>query len=180
VKLLFPVLDTLQDAGIGCALIGAAAMAARGVSRATLDLDLLVADPRALRDELWASVASSGVRVDLRRAGADDPLAGVVRFEAEGERPVDVVVGRTDWQRRAIDRAGAITLDGRPVRVARTVDLVLLKLYAGGPQDAWDVQQLLGLEEGPAVTAQVERELHHLPADATLLWKRIRAALSGP
>jgi hypothetical protein len=180
VKLLFAVVDALQAGGIGHALIGAAAMAARGVSRATLDLDLLVVDARALRPDTWSGLSNPAIRVDVRPGDADDPLAGVVRFESAGERPVDLVVGRAGWQRRAVERAGAITLEGRPLRVARTVDLVLLKLYAGGPQDAWDVEQLLGLEGEPGIVAQVERELVELPPHAAELWKRIRGPLSAP
>lgn len=175
-KLLFSVVDALQATGAGYALIGAAAMAARGVSRATLDLDLLTVDPRALRAETWAGLPRSGAAVDLRTGEPDDPLAGVVRFEASGERPVDLVVGRGAWQGRAVERAGAITLGGRPVRVARTVDLVLLKLYAGGPQDAWDVTQLLALDSERGLVAQVERDLPELPPSAAELWRRIRAA----
>ena len=90
------------------------------------------------------------------------------------------MVGRAGWQGRAIERAGAITLDGRPLRVARTVDLVLLKLYAGGPQDAWDVEQLLALESERGLAAQVERALGELPAHAAALWARIRGPVSGP
>ena len=178
-KLLFAVVDALQAGGIGYALIGAAAMAARGVSRATLDLDVLVVDARALRPDTWSALPSP-VNVDVRQGDADDPLAGVVRFSVPGSRPVDLVVGRAGWQGRAVERAGAITLEGRPLRVARTVDLVLLKLYAGGPQDAWEVEQLLAVEGEPGVAAQVDRTVGELPPDAAALWARIRGPLSGP
>ena len=95
-SLLDEVAGLLTGRGIDVAMIGAAALAAHGVSRATADLDLLV-------------VAAS--------------------------------------------------------------DLVLLKLYAGGPQDAWDIDQLLNVD--PGIAAQVEAGLGSLPADCADLWRSI-------
>jgi hypothetical protein len=51
---------------------------------------------------------------------------------------------------------------------------VLLKLYAGGPQDAWDVQQLLAVEDRAALVSEVESRLGDLPAHAATLWRRIQ------
>ncbi|HEV8267891.1 MAG TPA: nucleotidyl transferase AbiEii/AbiGii toxin family protein [Thermoanaerobaculia bacterium] len=46
------VVDTLEEKGIPFALIGATALAAHGIARATLDIDFLV--PRHLA-EAWAA-----------------------------------------------------------------------------------------------------------------------------
>jgi hypothetical protein len=48
---------------------------------------------------------------------------------------------------------------------------VLLKLYAGGAQDAWDIAQLL--DASPAIEAQVEASLVELPAECARLWRQI-------
>ena len=53
------------------------------------------------------------------------------------------------------------------------VDLVLLKLYAGGAQDLWDVRQILQLSGTEALGAQVEAELANLPEDIRDSWKAI-------
>jgi hypothetical protein len=66
----------------------------------------------------------------------------VVRVEAPADRPVDVIVGRHPWQATAVARARP-DLDGIPAVLPR--DLILLKLYAGGTQDLWDVRALLDL-----------------------------------
>lgn len=71
------------------------------------------------------------------------PLAGVVRIRAPAEAVVDVVVGHAAWQRDLLERAELLEVAGSSVRVARTADLVLLKLYAGGPTDRWDIDRLL-------------------------------------
>ena len=51
-------------------------MAVHGVARSTLDLDVLTPDPRPLDPLAWASLQREGVMIDIRGAGADDPLAG--------------------------------------------------------------------------------------------------------
>ena len=48
-----------------------------------------------------------------------------------------------------------------------------VKLFAGGPQDAWDIQQLLLGPERDSLIAEVERELTDLPGYSYHLWRRI-------
>ena len=55
--------------------------------------------------------------------------------------------------------------------VVAASDLALLKLYAGGPQDAWDIDQLLNLD--PGLAAQVEAGLGSLLPDCADLWRSI-------
>lgn len=166
------VAGLLTAAGIDHALIGASALAAAGVSRSTMDIDLLVVDRRSLDDELWQELRATGVAVSIGRGDADDPLAGVVRVAMPGERPVDVVVGRAGWQRRAIERA--IPLEEH-VAVVQPRDLVLLKLYAGGTQDLWDVRQLLALPDAESLAQAVEDDLRDLPPAMSHAWRAVRA-----
>ena len=51
-SLLSTIAGALEDAGIPYALVGAAALAVHGVSRSTLDQDLLVTERRALDPDL--------------------------------------------------------------------------------------------------------------------------------
>ena len=60
------------------------------------------------------------------------------------------------------------------VEAAGPADLMLLKLFAGGPQDAWDIDQLLDVV--PAAVPEVEASLAALPADCRSLWRRILEA----
>jgi hypothetical protein len=90
-----------------------------------------------------------------------------------GERDVDVVVGRSVWQLEAIERAGHVVVSGVSVPVVTAADLILLKLYAGGAQDLWDIEQLLAGPEGAALEAGVASHLAQLPADAQQTWARI-------
>ena len=63
--------------------------------------------------------------------------------------------------------------------VLRPSDLALLKLYAGGPQDAWDIEQLLAGADRGALIAEVESRLADLPPRATALWRRIHERGAG-
>jgi hypothetical protein len=156
------VCDVLDRHRTPYALIGAAALASYGVARSTFDIDLLTTDQRVLQTEMWI-----GLDTDVRRGDLDDPLAGVVRFSDGVERPVDLVVGKHAWQARAVARARRPG-DGLPVVEAR--DLVLLKLYAGGTQDLWDVRELL--KQSPATLAhEVEQDLTDLPVEFRQRWR---------
>jgi hypothetical protein len=163
----------LRDRGIPFAVVGAAAMAVHGVARSTLDLDLLTPDSRSLARTTWASLEGGEATVDIRIGGVDDPLIGVVRFTAADTTIVDLIVGRGPWQADVVARARQYTLDGVVVPVATASDLIALKLYAGGPQDAWDIEQLLQAGHRVRLVAAVETLLPSLPEDARRLWARI-------
>ena len=162
---------SLDAEGIPHALIGAAALAAAGVARSTFDIDLLTGDPRVLREEIWTRLRAAGVFVEIRRGDADDPLGGVVRLELAGERPVDLIVAKHAWQSRAVERAGRV---GDGPAVVSPPDLILLKLYAGGTQDLWDIRELLRLPGGAAWVAAVELDLTVLPAFVRARWHSLR------
>jgi hypothetical protein len=179
VTLLGDVAATLEGRGIAFAVVGAGAMAVRGVIRATLDLDVLVVEPACLEPALWQGLRQAGTDVELRHADAPDPLAGVVRLRRGDAEQVDVLVGRGAWQAQLIARASLHDLGETRVPVATTPDLILLKLYAGGPQDAWDVLELLSGDEADAVTAEVDRRVTALPAEARGLWARLREEHGG-
>jgi len=176
VTLLARVHGVLEELGLPHALIGAAALAVHGVSRSTLDLDLLVTDARALEASTWHVLEAGGARVEIRLGDADDPLVGVIRIEHGDERPVDVVVARGTWQDEILRRASATRVADADVPVATAPDVVLLKLYAGGAQDRWDVGQLLAGSDRDAIVAAVDTRIVQLPARCHALWNDIRSA----
>jgi predicted nucleotidyltransferase len=173
--LLRDVVDVLRQQGTSHALIGAAAMAVHGVSRSTADVDLLTVESSVLRGELWSSFEARRIQVRVFRGDSDDPLAGTVRM-TDGTQTVDIVVGRHAWQREILEAAVKSSVAGVDVPVARAAGLVLLKLHAGGPKDAWDVRSLLDASPDPAtLRADVERALPALGAEAGRLWARLQA-----
>ena len=173
--LLARVAAQLAARGTDFAVIGAAALAAHGIARSTQDLDLLVADRACLEPAYWDALRDAGVTVEVHRGDDADPLAGVVQLRAARETPIDVLVARAGWQRDVIARAVPVEVEGAAVRAVRAADLILLKLYAGGPQDAWDVVQLLQLDSDGGVASEVEARLSALPEDARRFWAVIGA-----
>lgn len=167
--LLIRVYATLREAGIPSALIGAGALAVYGVSRSTLDFDLLVTAGRALDRSVWHTVGAS---VEIRVGDDEDPLAGVVRISEAGEREVDVIVGRHRWQQELLESAAPVKHPAGTIPVVAPEGLVLLKLYAGGPQDLWDVQQLRAAV-GPSLDTTVDTLLDRLPPDAREAWLKL-------
>lgn len=174
-RLLAEVLRLLGRARVPHALIGAAALAVRGVSRSTADVDLLCVDTSVLQRETWADFEARGLLLRLLKGDSDDPLAGSVRL-GEGSEIIDVVVGRDAWQREIIETAEVLSLGELSMPVARAAGLVLLKLHAGGPKDAWDIRALLEVaDDAETIRDEVERMVPRLPADAGRLWSRLRA-----
>lgn len=161
-------------------MIGAGAMAVYGVSRSTRDLDILTISMDILQPDTWQPLQRAGVAVRIERGDAHDPLAGVVRLSAPPAHPIDVIVGKSPWQRGILGRSRVTAIEDVDVPVAPPAGLILLKLYAGGPQDAWDIAQLLAGPERAAVAAEVEATLEALPAECRRLWERIRRGGHGP
>jgi hypothetical protein len=174
VSLLADVSALLRRRQTPFAMIGAGAMAVHGVSRSTADLDLLTMDATCLDRAAWRALEPS-TTVDVRVGDSDDPLGGVVRFTRSDERDLDLIVGRPTWQEEAIRRAALRTEDGIPV--VTLPDLILLKLYAGGSQDGWDVEQLLAIDVAGNAAGEVEARLDALPHDSRRMWERIRSGL---
>jgi len=149
-------------------------MAARGVVRATVDIDLLTTDAQVLRRELWETLLAAGWDVEIRRGDIWDPLVGVVTISHEGERPVDLVVGEAPWQNTIIEEGEPGRVAGVQVPVATAAGLVLLKLYAGGAQDRWDIHQLLRQAADPeALAKEVSNRVGDLPPRCRRLWSEI-------
>lgn len=171
--LLARVAAVLESLQVPYSLIGAAALAIYGIPRSTSDHDLFVTDAACLDRRIWDGLASEGVHVEVHRGDFQDPLAGVVRFRVPGEIPVDVVVGKFIWQKTMLERTRQAVFDGMELPVIGPADLILLKLYAGGLQDAWDIQQLLEGSNREALIAEVEGRLPDLSKEAHVLWRRI-------
>jgi hypothetical protein len=171
-SLLAATVEALSRHRLSCAIIGATAMAAHGVARATMDIDLLLIGRDCLDSPVWHELQERGIDVEIRRGDHDDPLDGVVQLRQAGSAPIDVIVGSTLWQRRVVERATTLDLFGTLVPVAEARDLVLLKLYAGSPQDCWDVSRLLEVADKSLAHA-VTDEIDALPEEAQELWRSI-------
>lgn len=154
------VVAIIEDLGFPYALVGAAALAARGVVRGTHDFDLMATDA-SLLDLPWTERLPAAVEVEVLRGDVDDPLRGTVRL-TEGGEAVDVVIGKWKWQAAVIARSEPISLGGFTVPVPRVEDLILLKLDAGSYLDERDAGALVEVH-GRGVLDDARRRLAEVP-----------------
>jgi len=167
--LLDDVVRHLDHSGARAVLIGAEALARHGIVRATVDTDLMTVSKEVLSPEFWAPLDHLA-EIEVRRGDFDDPLAGVVRLRHPEQKRLDVVVMKHRFAQEIIDRAEILN----ELLVAQLPDLILLKLYAGGPRDGWDIVQILASADATLI-AEVESRLPALPQDARALWERLLA-----
>jgi hypothetical protein len=171
-----PVRAILDRLGGRYALIGAHAMAARGYPRFTVDVDLLTADARVLETATWTALLTAGAQLDARRGDADDPLGGVAHLLLPDGTDVDIVLAKWKWEADVIERADEMTISGKPIRVPRLSDLILLKLAAGGYLDVRDAAALLALADRQQVVREVEAHIDEVRPDIRASWVDLLAA----
>ena len=173
------VVRVLQALGAPYALIGAHAMAARGYPRATVDVDFLTTDRRVLDRAVWRDLEDAGAFVDPRRGDADDPLAGAVHIRHTDGSEIDIIVGRWSWEAHVVERAEVMQMAGAEVPVARTGDIILLKLAAGGYLDLRDAAALLASGDREAVVADVEAHIGEVRPDVRGAWETVLSETDG-
>jgi len=79
-------------------------------------------------------------------------------------------------QTRILRRSAHLDLGEVTIAVPSAADLVLLKLYAAGPQDAWDIAQLLNADDREALVGEVAARVGELPEDCRHLWEKLLLA----
>jgi predicted nucleotidyltransferase len=163
----------LEERRIRHALIGGHALAARGYARFTLDIDLLTTDKDTLKEDFWAAMREDGGQVAIRPGDSEDPLRGVIRIELSDGGMVDIVVGKYQWQQGVIERAEPLDIGGITIPVARSSDLILLKLFANGPQDLADIRAILETTDRNEIIADVRAHLAMLPKDCLMTFDEI-------
>ncbi|HJU04853.1 MAG TPA: hypothetical protein VJ692_06835 [Nitrospiraceae bacterium] len=138
------------------ALIGGVAVSAWGVPRATHDIDFVLAlgpsDPVKLSTRLGGKYVAGAL---------DDPLRGVFNLSvAAGHTtvPIQLILLPSHWTDVVFDQAQVLSILGCSVPVVSWQTLILLKLYAGGPQDLLDARELLSVQQpGPESIRDMRR-----------------------
>jgi predicted nucleotidyltransferase len=142
------VTAVLRRRGIEPLLIGALALAVHRHPRNTVDVDVAIAVPPQELQGLAAEFRALGREVQLSLPDASDPLGGVLTICSPESAPVQIVNfdnspagGFPALVKDA--SAEAIEVKGLPLRVVGLNDLILFKLYAGGPKSENDILELL-------------------------------------
>jgi len=127
------------------ALIGGFAVSAWGVPRATQDLDFALVlgtvQPEALARHLKA---------EFYLGDSDDPLRGMFQLSVSVKNhriPIQLVLFPPSWNPIIFQGVESLAIFDCSVPVVSWQTLILLKMYAGGPQDLLDVQQILAVRQ---------------------------------
>ena len=138
------LLRALLDAGARFLVVGAQAMAAHGVPRATGDMDVWVEPTKANADAVWQALVAFGAPIEAFDLSVDDFAVGgnVVQIGLPPRRidlmtSIDGVDFLAAWETRVVT-----PIDDCPVPFLAREDLLRNKRAAGRPKDLLDIELL--------------------------------------
>lgn len=136
----------LEELGVPYFAYGGVAVTFWGNPRETQDVDAVVAIAEEECESLLDSMRA--VRLDCSSsAAALFPIDGFLRLEHQG-RHADLALGRTPFDRSALDRCQRKRLLGREIWVAGPEDLLLYKLVAYRFKDLGDAEAIVSRQRG--------------------------------
>jgi hypothetical protein len=152
-------LEKAKAAGLlrGYGLIGGFAVAAWGAPRATDDIDFVLVTGSADTAKLAAVLGGQ-----YRPGSDDDPLRGVFTTSVTvgaNTVPIQLVLLPARWTDIISDRLQVLSVFGCSIPVVSWVVLLLLKLYAGGPQDLIDAREVWNVRQPDAESVREMRSL---------------------
>jgi hypothetical protein len=139
VLLLLDVVEILQQENIEYAVIGAFALSAHGVVRASTDADALLS---TLFDR-------AGFRTELRRGDAEDPIPTMLFLHDGYNNHVDLLGGLRGMDPAVFSRTVNVPFMDVNLRIVGREDFIAMKCFAGGPQDILDAQSAFDSAQGP-------------------------------
>ena len=129
-------LGALGAADLPFCVIGATALAVRGLPRMTRDLDVAVMLDDAPR--AWEALLGAGLQASTPLGTLDDPESMVVFVDPKTRVEVDLMVAAGDPEATAIDNAENAEVFGVRAPVATLEHLLLLYLYSNQPKHLGD------------------------------------------
>lgn len=167
-------IKAMQSARVPYCVIGAAALAVRGLPRMTRDLDLAVLSDDSAR----AIAALRGARFS-QPLPADEDEAMIVFADAGTRVEVDLLIASGNPEARIIAEAPRARIFGAHAPVATLEHLLLLYLYSNQPKHLGDFASIV--QSGRADLRKAERTLAEIHPEMVRAFKRrVAASLSPP
>jgi hypothetical protein len=138
--LLLDAVEILEREKVDYAVIGAFALSAHGVVRASTDVDVLVFTTPQHLAMLRARFQRAGFDTELRHGEADDPIPAMLILSDSHNNHVDLLGGLRGMDPAIFSRTVAVPFKGIDLRIAGREDFIAMKCFAGGPQDMLDAQ----------------------------------------
>jgi len=129
----------------GYGLIGGFATAAWGVPRATHDIDFALVTSSTDHQKIAAAIGAQ-----FRAGDPDDPLRGVFHLTINAKSqaiPIQLILLPARWTDAVLDGLQTLSILDCSTSVVSWQTLVLLKLYAGSPQDLTDAEAVLATRQ---------------------------------
>jgi len=138
--LLLDVIEILKRENVDYVVIGAFALSAHAVVRASSDVDALLYISYTRLTKLSSICESAGFTTMLRPGDADDPILGMlVLGDSHGNR-VDLLGGLRGLDPKIFSRAIEVMFLNENLRIVGREDFIAMKCFAGGPQDVADAR----------------------------------------
>ena len=169
-------LRALGKTGVPHCVIGATALAVRGLPRMTRDLDVAVLIDDAPR--VWEAFARAALRASTPTGSPDDPEPMVIFTDPKTGVEVDLLVAAGDPEATAIADAPRANVFGVKAPVAMLEHLLLMYLYSNQPRHLGDFAAIV--QSGKADLSKAERMLREMHPEMVPTWKRRVAAVKSP
>jgi hypothetical protein len=138
--LLLDAVEILRREKINYVVIGAFALSAHAVVRASSDVDALLHISHARLSRLSSTFEGAGFATTLRSGDADDPVLRLLVLGDSYGNQVDLLGGLRGLDPRVFSRAIEVRFLNEDLRIVGREDFIAMKCFAGGPQDMADAR----------------------------------------
>ncbi len=171
--LLLDVVDILEQAQTGYAVIGALAASVHGAVRASMDADLVLSTGTQELGALKHALEAAGFDTVLNRGGFDDPIPAMLRLNDVHGNRVDLLAGIRGLEPAAFSRTVDIPFQGRTLHFIGREDFIAMKTFAGGPQDLVDAARALAAAGQHLDMALLQRLCRRYGSDAAVALEKL-------
>lgn len=170
-------LKAIRTSKVRFSVIGATALAVRGLPRMSRDLEVVVMIDDA--DAAIAALRQAGLRALTPTHDDDEPQPMIVFVDPATDVEVDLLVAAGDPEATVIDQAELATVFGTQAPVASLEHLLLLYLYSNQPKHLGDFASIV--QSGRVDLESVERTLTVMHRETLpTLRSRVKAARTPP
>ncbi len=138
----------LGELGVPAMVIGGIAVIARGVPRATVDVDATVWGASVSLDDLFATLAHHEILPRIAEAEDFARRRHVLLLQhGPSGTPLEVSLGWLPFELEAMERATRVDLGDLSIPVPQVQDLIVYKAVAWRERDKEDIERLLVLHQ---------------------------------
>jgi predicted nucleotidyltransferase len=147
--LLLDAVEVLQREKIDYAVIGAFALSAHGVVRASTDVDVLLFTTPQRLTKLRTRFQRAGFGTELRHGETDDPIPALLILSDTHNNHIDLLGSLRGMDPAIFSRTVEVPFMGVNLRIVGREDFIAMKCFAGGPQDVLDALSAYHSAQGP-------------------------------